>query len=547
MFCRRRLTAFLAVLVTTALLASPVAAATDPAAGPDVGGTEAHDPGPDGSPAAEAAAEQALATVQEALTPDGDDWAGDAPERRDLTLALRDLRLGLRHLDHEDRALARELLARPTERHDEFAYTRPARARNTCGVSPVPGADICVYWESGGSVHSPDEADGDYDGVPDYVEAARDELQLVWDRIVTQGGYRAPLADGRGYDDRLDVYLADIGGDGLYGYCAAEKLVKGLSASGYCVLDNDYTPSQFPSMTPLDNLRVTGAHEFFHTVQFAYDSAEDPWLMEGTAAWVEDEIYDDLNDNRQFIRGGPMTHPRVPLDAPGHGSSDFYHPWTWWRHLGELEPEDGGSGLPLIIRHIWEGVDATNRAADHDSMQATVAAVRATGRSFTRVVAKYGEAKRHPGDVFEEGGAWPTVPLQGSWQVAGGRRTSWKTATLSHLSSQSFSFVPGRRTDEATWRLRIRVDSPRRNLGSHVQVSALHTDGRRVIRRVALNPRGNGRIITHFSSAQIRRVELTVTNAGHRYDCWRGTYLSCRGRPLDDGRHTRFRGIVFQE
>ena len=46
---------------------------------------------------------------------------------------------------------------------------------------------------------------------------------------------------------------------------------------------------------------MTAAHEFFHAVQFAYDAADDQWFMESTATWMEDEIYDDVNDNLQYL------------------------------------------------------------------------------------------------------------------------------------------------------------------------------------------------------------------------------------------------------
>ena len=52
---------------------------------------------------------------------------------------------------------------------------------------------------------------------------------------------------------------------------------------------------------PINALRVTAAHEFFHAIQFAYDVKEDLWFMEGSATWVEDEVYDSINDNYQFL------------------------------------------------------------------------------------------------------------------------------------------------------------------------------------------------------------------------------------------------------
>ena len=61
-------------------------------------------------------------------------------------------------------------------------------------------------------------------------------------------------------------------------------------------------------------MRVTAAHEFFHAVQFGYDYFEDVWLMEASSAWVEDEIFDDIDDNRQYLAKSPLSSPAAPLD-----------------------------------------------------------------------------------------------------------------------------------------------------------------------------------------------------------------------------------------
>src|SRR5690242_18933071 len=114
-------------------------------------------------------------------------------------------------------------------------------------------------------------------------------MQHVWVVEVGTFGYNAPLNDSKGPNNKLDIDVADIGDEGLYGYCTPEQQVGGAWAySGYCVLDDDYAPSEFPTNTPTENLEVTAAHEFFHAIQFAYDAAEDAWMMEGTAAWMED-------------------------------------------------------------------------------------------------------------------------------------------------------------------------------------------------------------------------------------------------------------------
>ena len=96
------------------------------------------------------------------------------------------------------------------------------------------------------------------------------------------------------------------------------------------MLDNDYSRGEFPTNTPEENLQVTAAHEYFHAVQFGYDVAEDGWVMEATATWAEDELYDGVNDNVQYLRSGPMSLPHGSLDqffqaasttAPGSSSA----------------------------------------------------------------------------------------------------------------------------------------------------------------------------------------------------------------------------------
>lgn len=543
-----------ALSVTSALvLGAPIAGATPGDGGPP--------PDSGGSVAAEErrAAEGALDDVEDLLARPAPRRARSPVPRQDLTLQLRDLRMRLADLGAADRVAARSLLARPTDGTSDpegAGYAKPKMARNDCTVAATAGSQVCVHWVSAANEpgNAPSSVDDDGDGVPNYVETARDELNYVWDRIVTRGGYRTPLADsgpqrGEGPDTKLDVYLADIGDNfGLYGYCVPEPAPGGgLRAAGYCVLDNDYDPSEYGTGTdPLDNLRVTVAHEFFHAVQFAYDYAEDPWLMEGTAAWIEDEMYDEVNDNYQFIPGGQMTRARLPLDAPGDADAGWYTSWTWWRYLSEVRfPDRGATGLPLIVREVWRAAAGATPRENH-SLVATARAISAAGGSFVDAFAGYGEAKRRPGALFEEGASYRRIPLSGSFRVDGGSRTRWQAATLPHLTSQTFSFVPGDATAAASWRLRIPVDAPATARGSHVQVSVVRADGRRVVRQLRLDERGNGSVVTDFSSTLVDRVELTITNASRRYRCWVGTDLACRGRSLDDGLKTSFRGVAFR-
>ena len=155
----------------------------------------------------------------------------------------------------------------------------------------------------------------------------------------------------RGGNALFDVYLSQIGDDGLYGFCAPEEKVPGqrFVYSGYCVLDNDFT--EFP-LGPLPSLQVTAAHEFFHAIQFDYDATEDRWFMEATATWVEEQYADAIDDNRQYLPYGQLGRPRQPLDEFDSFGQSQYGNWLFF----ELLSQDFG---PDVVRRIWNLADAT--------------------------------------------------------------------------------------------------------------------------------------------------------------------------------------------
>src|SRR4029453_5199034 len=119
-------------------------------------------------------------------------------------------------------------------------------------------------------------------------------------------------------------------------------------------------------------LRVTAAHEFFHAVQFAYDWKEDLWLMEGSAAWIEDEVYDGINDNRQYLAFSPIgqttfwhaldwyhPNPSNPLSLQVYGS------WIFFRYLSERYSRE-------IVRTIWRRAATIPAPPNDHSMKAAV-------------------------------------------------------------------------------------------------------------------------------------------------------------------------------
>jgi hypothetical protein len=222
---------------------------------------------------------------------------------------------------------------------------------------------------------------GPHAATPEYAATALTTLDEVHTALVASG-YRPPLPDrGLGGNELPDVYLAELGDRGIYGYCTSDQRTTGSRVWSYCVLDDDY--AEIASMTPTDDLplellQATAAHEYFHAVQFGYDVREDDWFMEGTATWIEDELFDEVDDNRSYLGRSPLSAPRRPLDQAGQLHE--YGAWIFFRHLTERFPEETGV-LPTLVLDAWEAAaaDASSRGLFSSRAVGSALARRGTG------------------------------------------------------------------------------------------------------------------------------------------------------------------------
>jgi hypothetical protein len=453
--------------------------------------------------------------------------------KHELTLTLRDLAAGLARLTPARRSVAARLLARPTGKALEDwgpAYAVPEAV--------LCDANLCIHWVESTS-DAPPGADGDPGTVPEWARTTLEVFQQVWATEVDAMGYRAPKADAlspeNGGDGRLDIYLADVG-DTVYGYCASDDPdVRSSSASAYCVVDDDFASSQFPGPTSgLAALEVTAAHEFFHAVQFSYDYLEDTWLMEGTAAWIEDEVFDRVNDNRQFLNASPLSRSTTPLDvsfAPYH-----YGAWIFWRYLSERFDSS-------LVREVWEQADGSRGGGGLYSLAATRAAVSARGLSFGAVFGAFTAANRMPARAYEEGSVYPLASTTRSWTLrAPGASSGWRSHSLEHLTSRTFGF---RTTAATSSRLRLELVLPPRTTGSEARLLVFRRSGAVSVRSLPAGVGGKTTVRVRVRGAA--RFELILVNASTRIGgCGLfSTVFSCSGKPLDDGRRYSFRATLI--
>jgi hypothetical protein len=508
--------------VTAALVVAPVqGASADPQA----------------RTASSPAAARALADAQALFAPTVSTYAKrEAPVAgtRDATMVLHRLSVLRDQLNGEDRAAANRLLARPTDGAsdpDGTGYLHPEDAQRVCNDI------LCVHWveTTGDKVKL---TDNNVNGIPDYVETVADVVTNVLDTYAA-AGYRAPEPDGNlGGDDKMDIYLADVGSQGYYGYCNSdENIPRNGPHDGwaYCVLDNDYSSNQFPTNTPRENLEVTAAHELFHAVQFAYDYYEDAWFMEATATWAEDELYDDVNDNLQYLAQSPLSLPGGSMDRFDYSGVQQYGDWIFFRYLTEQFPHAVG-GLPTIIRNIWERADSAPGGDDDYSVQAISKELTARGTSLRSVFAHFADANRRPGQSYEEGAAndYPVASPSGRTTLTGGHRDSGVlTRKVDHLASSTFRFTRG--SGLAARTLKVQVDLPPTSRGSAAIVTVRGRSGQPRTTALKLSAQGDATKAFTFGSG-VKYVEVTLVNASIRYNCGiaPNAGFSCDGRSKDD-------------
>jgi hypothetical protein len=188
------------------------------------------------------------------------------------------------------------------------------------------------------------------------------------------------------------------------------------------VLDNDYDPREFPGTTVQHDLEVTIAHEYTHILEFGYDAYQDPWFAESTAVWMEDEVYDEINDYRRYVRRWVKRYD-TPLTA---NSVKEYGSTVWSKWLARRYGRS-------ILRRAWA------RSADTEpggfSVAAVDSAIQAAGGSdFSRDFARFGAdlPEWHTDTAFAEGHTYPEVQRQGRLPTDG----RVLTRSLNHTTFQ---------------------------------------------------------------------------------------------------------------
>ncbi len=192
--------------------------------------------------------------------------------------------------------------------------------------------------------------DANSNSVPDYVEnmaAAFIRALTVYDSL---GFARPPIASSDA--GRYCVYLSNsAAGSGVYGYCQGETsagdnpntsgVTETSAYTSFMVMRNNYTGFGSTDALLQIAMEVTTAHEFFHAIQFGYDTNNfTSFPMEMCSTWGEDIVFPKDDDNWQYLTGIFDT-PYISLDYDDDldgttiTSGHWYSSWIFQRYLSD--------------------------------------------------------------------------------------------------------------------------------------------------------------------------------------------------------------------
>lgn len=294
---------------------------------------------------------------------------------------------------------------------------------------------------------------GAADGVPDYVNAVADIFDSVMTTILSDSlsgglGYPVPPSDTLTATDtagQYDIYLPNVGG-AYFGLTAPEGSIAnffnnnpGWSSASFIILDNDYQEAPFQSVAqrsgirysryPLEAVRVTAAHEFFHAIHFGIDNTEgpapfglvQPYWQEMSSVAMEELLYDHVNDYLGYLYSGlsstPFKTPFRSIQTFSSSAPDADFPYAMGI-FGMFLNDKEGLG-PHFTRRVWEGCGA----AGPDFLRALDSALLAQSSGaydLNDAYAEFGLQLFFTGERFhlapdssmrfEEGEGYPMIP-----------------------------------------------------------------------------------------------------------------------------------------
>lgn len=420
---------------------------------------------------------------------------------RNLSVNQRDLFAMMKvwnSLSPEFRALYAEAAAIPK---DYDYYVSPGGNfkvfYTTAGYDSVSRVDTVGYGVSGQPNKWRERRSG-ANGVPDYVDEAAFALDSAWSMEVVRFGFSKPIA-APAPDGSTTHYCVLITKMEDYGVTLPEpkKSSTQPGVASHVEVNGNWSGREWAGLgyneRPYDALRVTCAHEFFHSLQYAMvwtidlDNLTYGWL-EGSAVLMEDLAFPDINDYLQYL-STYFSNPRIPLLS--NNDSYLYMNSILLKYLYERAVPNGGIG---IVKAVHENNLAQKNITFHRNITKSVS--EQTGRGWAAVLNGF-----HAESYFTGARARPwafvsDAKLMSAWRAPTGATGADTSANVGTYSVGLFMYKP-QPSHSDTLALSISGQNDASTSGATWGASAIVTEATgdsAGIVPIAIDQNGNGRL-----------------------------------------------------
>ncbi|MFZ2949476.1 MAG: MXAN_6640 family putative metalloprotease [Desulfuromonadaceae bacterium] len=294
------------------------------------------------------------------------------------------------------------------------------------------------------------------DAVPSlaWVQTVAQTFEDVINYYVSRGWNQGPTVNGAPYD----VYLRELAFSGLYGQTTSTARIGfANSYASFMEIDNNFTDGIYTSAnggpyTALQSLQITAAHEYHHAIQYGYNFYFDIWYAEATSTWLEDELYDGVNQLYNYIPGWFVNSTKsidlaVGADATTSGAG--YGRWIFNRYLAEQHSTD-------FIRNSWVSLaglspssSQTNSDGDIRMVPVLESLLLTSPFNSTLGTDFFGFAKRvytrdwtTPQSEIDKIHPYSPVATYSTYPVSSSTSSPAPSVTLSHYSFAYYKFIP---------------------------------------------------------------------------------------------------------
>ncbi len=218
------------------------------------------------------------------------------------------------------------------------------------------GGNFMLTYYTTGTNAVPTTDTNPANGIPDFVEKIGAYFDNVWATEVDYWGFQAPpIGTGQ--------YQISFEQQNSYGYTAP---VNASIGSTRIVMHPNYTgfpPNNDPEGDVWGAAKVTAAHEFKHSTQYATSRWSEGGWVEVDATWAEELVYDQTDDYYNYLAGeSPIRQPTIPLDG-GSQNTGSYEDCVWQLWMSE-------TWGPQFIVDLWEWRRTHGSQAMMDSYEA---------------------------------------------------------------------------------------------------------------------------------------------------------------------------------